>query len=79
VTLKFSEDYWTAAGKRIFNVILNGTTVLSNFDIFADAGGEYIADDKTFNTIVNSAGQIVIQFQNGSADYAKVDAVELAP
>jgi uncharacterized protein (DUF1330 family) len=79
VTLKFSEDYWTAAGERLFNVILNGTTVLSNFDIFADAGGEYIADDKTFNTIVNSAGQIVIQFQNGSADYAKVDAVELAP
>jgi hypothetical protein len=79
VTLKFSEDYWTAAGKRIFNVILNGTTVLSNFDIFADAGGEYIADDKTFNTTVNSAGQIVIQFQNGSADYAKVDAIELVP
>src|SRR5580704_5514637 len=34
VTLKFSEDYWTAAGQRIFNVILNGKTVLSNFDIF---------------------------------------------
>ncbi|MGH9771442.1 MAG: malectin domain-containing carbohydrate-binding protein, partial [Candidatus Acidiferrales bacterium] len=63
VTLKFSEDYWTAAGKRIFNVILNGTTVLSNFDIFADSGGEYIADDKTFNTTVNSSGQIVIQFE----------------
>jgi len=28
---------------------------------------------------VNSAGQIVIQFQNGSADYAKVDAIELVP
>ena len=66
VTLKFSEDYWTAAGQRIFNVFLNGATVLSNFDIFADSGGEYIADDKTFNTTVNSSGQIVIQFQNGS-------------
>jgi hypothetical protein len=77
VTLKFAETYWTAAGQRIFNVILNGTTVLSNFDIFADAGGEYIADDKTFSTTVNSAGQVVIQFQNGSADYAKVDAIQL--
>ena len=79
VTLKFSEDYWTAAGQRIFSVILNGKTVLSNFDIFADSGGEYIADDKTFNTTVNSSGQIVIQFQNGSADNAKVDAIQLVP
>jgi hypothetical protein len=79
VTLKFAETYWTAAGKRIFNVVLNGTPVLSNFDIFADAGGEYIADDKTFTTTVNSSGQIVIQFDDGSADYAKVDAIELVP
>ena len=79
VTLKFAEDYWTAAGKRIFNVILNGTTVLSNFDIFANSGGAYIADDKTFSTTVNSSGQIVIQFQNGSADYAKIDAIQLVP
>ena len=70
---------WTAAGKRIFNVILNGTTVLSNFDIFADAGGEFIADDKTFSTTVNSSGQVVIQFQNGSVDYAKIDAIQLVP
>jgi Malectin domain/Abnormal spindle-like microcephaly-assoc'd, ASPM-SPD-2-Hydin len=79
VTLKFSEDYWTAASKRIFNVILNGKSVLSNFDIFADSGGEYIADDKTFNTTVNSSGQIVIQFQNGSVDNAKIDAIQLVP
>jgi hypothetical protein len=79
VTLKFSENYWTAAGKRLFNVILNGTTVLSNFDIFADAGGQYIADDKTFSATVNSLGQIVIQFENGSVDYAKIDAIQLVP
>ena len=79
VTLKFSENYWAAAGKRMFNVILNGATVLSNFDIFADAGGEYIADDKTFSTTVNSQGQIVIQFQNGSANNAKIDAIQLVP
>jgi hypothetical protein len=79
VTLKFSENYWTGAGERLFNVILNGTTVLSNFDIFADAGGQYIADDKTFSTTVNSSGEIVIQFQNGSVDYAKIDAIQLVP
>jgi hypothetical protein len=58
VTLKFSENYWTATGKRLFKVILNGTTVLSNFDIFADAGGQYIAGDKTYSATVNSQGQI---------------------
>jgi len=25
VTLKFAEFYWTSAGKRIFNVAINGT------------------------------------------------------
>jgi hypothetical protein len=28
---------------------------------------------------VNSLGQIVIQFQNGSADYAKIDAIQVVP
>lgn len=79
VTLKFAELYWTAAGERVFNVILNGVTVLSSFDIFKDAGGQYIADDKAFSTTVNASGQIVIQFQNGSADNAKVDAIQLIP
>jgi len=39
IRLHFAEFYWTAAGKRIFNVSINGTPVLSNFDIFAAAGG----------------------------------------
>ena len=39
VTLKFSEDYWTAKGKRIFNVILNGTTVLSELRHFRGRRG----------------------------------------
>jgi ABC-2 type transport system ATP-binding protein len=39
VTLYFAETYWTAAGQRTFNVPINGTSVLSNFDIFATAGG----------------------------------------
>jgi len=38
VLLHFAEVYWTAAGKRVFNVAINGTTVLSNFDIYAAAG-----------------------------------------
>ena len=43
VRLHFAEEYWTTAGSRIFNVLINGTQVLTNFDIFATAGGEYKA------------------------------------
>ena len=38
VRLHFAEIYWTAAGQRRFNVAINGTQVLTNFDIFATAG-----------------------------------------
>lgn len=38
VRLHFAELTWTAAGQRVFNVAINGTTVLSDFDIFATAG-----------------------------------------
>ena len=43
VRLHFAEIYWNAAGQRVFNVALNGSPVLSNFDIFAAAGGKDIA------------------------------------
>src|SRR5580700_1767323 len=43
VRLHFAEGYWDAAGKRVFDVSINGTQVLTNFDIFATAGGENIA------------------------------------
>lgn len=76
VTLKFSENYWTGVGERVFNVSINGTTVLSNFDIFKDAGGQYIADDKIFNNIVSN-GAITIQFGPASVDNAKVDAIQI--
>ena len=39
--LHFAESYWGAAGSRLFNVSINGTTVLGAFDIFAAAGGKW--------------------------------------
>ncbi|WP_245632676.1 malectin domain-containing carbohydrate-binding protein, partial [Edaphobacter aggregans] len=32
VRLHFAENYWTQPGQRVFNVSINGTQVLSNFD-----------------------------------------------
>jgi fibronectin type 3 domain-containing protein len=65
VTLYFAEQFWTAAGKRLFDVIINGNQVLTDFDIFSDAGGQYIAVQHTFTTTANSSGQVVVQFVSG--------------
>jgi hypothetical protein len=62
VTLYFAEIYFSSAGQRVFNVSINGTTVLSNFDVYAAAGGKDRAIARTFNTTANSSGQVVIQF-----------------
>jgi hypothetical protein len=60
VKLKFAEIYFGQAGRRIFNVVLNGQTVLMNFDIFVAAGGSDLAVDREFLVTV-SGGRIVIQ------------------
>ncbi len=62
VRLHFAETFWTAAGQRVFNVSINGTQVLTNFDIFATAGATNKAVIQQFSTTANGSGQIVIQF-----------------
>jgi hypothetical protein len=66
VTLYFAETYVTAAGQRLFNVTINGSTVLSSFDIYASAGGSNRAIVRTFTTTANSSGQVVIGFVAGT-------------
>jgi endo-1,4-beta-xylanase len=78
VTLYFAESYWTAAGQRNFNVAINGTTVLSAFDIYAAAGGANKAIARTFNSTASSSGQVVIAFTAGSVDNPKVDGITVA-
>ncbi len=79
VTLKFAETYWTAAGARVFNVSINGNTVLNNFDIFQTAGGANRAIDEVFNNIAPSGGAITITFGPASVDNAMVDAIQIIP
>jgi hypothetical protein len=64
VTLYFAETYLTASGQRKFNVSINGSTVLSSFDIYATAGGQNKAIARSFSTTANSNGQVVIQFSS---------------
>jgi len=74
VTLYWAEGYWTAAGKRVFNVVANGTTQLTNFDIFAAAGAANKAVQRSFNATANASGQIVLNF-NTVTDNAQVNAI----
>ena len=78
VRLHFAEEYWTTAGSRIFNVLINGTQVLTNFDIFATAGGEYIAVIEPFTATASSTGTITIQFVTVK-DNAQVNGIEIYP
>ena len=61
VTLKFADITFTQTANRIFNVLINGQTVLSNFDIVAQAGGAFRAVDRTFSANV-TGGTVTIQF-----------------
>jgi hypothetical protein len=75
VTLHFAEIFWAAAGKREFNVLINGATVLTNFDVFASAGGKNIAIVRIFTATAASNGTITIQFATGAADLPKVSGI----
>jgi hypothetical protein len=76
VRLHFAELFWTATGKRKFNVAINGTTVLSNFDIFATTGAEFKATLREFTTTANASGQIVITTTTVT-DNATVEGIEI--
>ncbi len=77
VTLHFAELWFSAAGKREFNVSINGTQVLTNFDIYAAAGNKnFTAVVEQFaNVAANGSGQYVITFTNGAVDQPMVEGI----
>jgi len=62
VRLHFAETFFSSSGSRVFNVSINGTQVLTNFDIFATAGAQNKAVIEQFTENANSSGQYVITF-----------------
>ncbi len=79
VRLDESENYFPQAGSRQFDVEINGLTVLTNYDIFAAAGGKDIAVNPSFAAQADADGQIFVTFTNGADDNAKVDGLEILP
>jgi hypothetical protein len=77
VDLHFSDNFSTAAKQRQFNVAINGTQVLNNFDIFATAGGEFIANVQSFYAVADTNGIITVQFSNGAANNAQINGIEI--
>jgi hypothetical protein len=77
VRLHFAELYFSTAGQREFDVAINGTPVLTNFDIVAAAGAQYKANVQQFTTTANSSGQIVISFSNGKVNQPEMSGIDI--
>jgi len=78
VRLHFAEWAFSSPGVRLFNVTINDQQVLTNFDIYATAGGQNKAVVEQFTTTANSSGQIVITYINVSGG-AKSSGIEILP
>jgi glycosidase len=74
-TLLEAETYWSAAGKRVFNVFIQGQNVLTNFDIFAVAGGQNLPLSRVFTNTVADA-RLQIQF-TPVTDNARISGVQV--
>ncbi|MGV3641252.1 MAG: malectin domain-containing carbohydrate-binding protein [Adhaeribacter sp.] len=82
VVLHFAELYWNAAGKRVFDVALEGVKVLDNYDIVQKAGANFTAQIETFMVEVND-GSLNLSFSalasEGGVNRPKVSAIEVIP
>jgi hypothetical protein len=61
VRLHFAETFFTTAGSRTFNVSINGSQVLTQFDVEKTAGAINKAIAESFTVNANASGQYVIQ------------------
>ena len=84
VRLYFLDWQNTEQGQRVFNVDINGTPVLSNFDIVATAGnaggdGTWIGVEQDLNETADANGNITIAFLQGPAGVPLVNAIAVVP
>jgi hypothetical protein len=76
--LHFADGQSTSAGQRRFDVGVEGSKKLSNFDIYAEAGGARRALVKTFSNVAINDGVLNLSF-TGTLGEATVSALELVP
>jgi hypothetical protein len=75
VSLMFAETEAKQVGQRIFNVSINEQSVLTNFGVFAAAGGADIALNKQYSVAV-SGGKIEIDFTSVTGA-AMISAIQI--
>ncbi|MBD0258422.1 MAG: carbohydrate-binding protein, partial [Cytophagales bacterium] len=83
VTLYFNESYWGhladgGAGSRQFHVDAEGSRRLTDYDIYARAGGAMRAIAETFPVTVTD-DTLTVRFTKGSADVPRVAALVVEP
>ncbi|MGA8089897.1 MAG: malectin domain-containing carbohydrate-binding protein [Terracidiphilus sp.] len=67
-------------GSRIMTVRANGTTLLANFDVVADAGASRTADVKVFPDLAPAAdGMLHLEFSGDDGKQATLSAIEILP
>jgi hypothetical protein len=74
VMLMFAENFNTSIDKRIFNVAIEGTPVISNLDIWAEAGANTAYND--IHSVKLTDGILNITFTT-LKDNAKVSAIKI--
>ncbi len=83
VTLHFAETFWGnraagGAGSRKFNVYVENVKRLSDYDVFAKAGGAMRAVKETVQVTVTD-GILNLFFAKGTADLPLISAIEVVP
>jgi hypothetical protein len=76
VRLDLVEYIYNSAGARVFDVGINGTQVLTNFDIWKAAGGENIALGESFTATASTSGTITISFTS-VVNNAMINGIEI--
>ena len=78
VNLYFAETYYNKAGSRVFDVQMQGATVFSGLDIFAQAGLDHPLVKSAQVSVTQ--GQIVIRFvHRANANVPVISAIEILP
>lgn len=75
VELHFAEIFHDRAGRRVFDVIVEGQTVLNDLDVFVAAGGQLRSIVRSFATTVTD-GQLDVVFES-VVDLAMVNAIRV--
>ncbi len=76
VTLYFAEIYFDAPGQRVFDISIEGQTVLQNFDIWAVAG-QFAAVQRTF--VVTVTDGVLNIVATASVNNANFSAIQVVP